>query len=550
MKRKLWKFNGGLELPGHKGLSTGSPIVQAPIPKYLILPLQQHIGSAAKPIIEIGDKVLKGQVLARAEGFVSAPVHASSSGTVIAIEKRAVPHPSGLDGQCIVIETDGQDTWIKHQPVADYTQLDPSALRNLVREAGIIGLGGAGFPSFIKLNPGPRTQVDTLVLNAAECEPYITCDEMLIRERAEEIIAGAQIMSHALNARQCIVGIENDEPEAISALETALAGAKKHLPQSCENIEVVPIPARYPTGGEKQLIKVLTGKEVPTQGLPIDIGIVCSNVATAASIFHAVINGKPLISRILTVSGEAANSPQNLEVRVGTPIKEILEAAGGTSPDLGQLIMGGPMMGHTLNDIDAPVVKTTNCLLATKKNDASTPTAVLSCIRCGECARVCPVNLLPQQLYWYSQSKEFDKVQDYNLFDCIECGCCSYVCPSKLPLVQYYRFAKNEIWDQEREKKKSDLARERHEFRQHRIDREKAERAARLRKKKEALESGTTKDTKKAAIDAAMARAKAKKEASDVVPANTDNLTAEQQKKIAEVDTIREAASETKPGEH
>lgn len=550
MKRKLWKFNGGLKLPGHKVLSTGRPIAQAPIPKTLTLPLQQHIGNAAKPIVEVGDKVLKGQVLARAEGFVSAPVHASSSGTVVAIEKRPVPHPSGLKGLCIVIETDGQDIAIVNQPVTDYTQMDPSALRNLIREAGIIGLGGAGFPTFIKLNPGPRTQVDTLVLNAAECEPYITCDEMLIRERAEEIIAGAQIMSHALNARQCVIGIEDDEPEAINALESALAGAKKHLAHSCENIEVVPIPARYPTGGEKQLIKVLTGKEVPSQGLPIDIGIVCSNVATAASIFHAVIRGESLISRILTVSGEAANSPQNLEVRIGTPIREVLNAAGGTHPDLNRLLMGGPMMGHTLHDMDAPVVKTTNCLLATKKDDAEKQATVHSCIRCGECARVCPVKLLPQQLYWYSQSKEFDKVQDYNLFDCIECGCCSYVCPSNLPLVQYYRFAKNEIWDQEREKKKSDLARERHEFRQERIDREKAERATRLRKKKQALESGSQKDTKKAAIDAAMARAKAKKEASDVTPANTENLSTEQKKKIAEIDAIREAASETKPNEN
>ncbi len=538
MSRKLWHFPGGLHLPDHKALSTGQPSSQAAIPKHLVIPLQQHIGSPAKPQVAVGDTVLKGQMLAKPEGYVSAPIHASSSGTVIAIEEHPVPHPSGLAAPCIIIETDGDDRWVELTPHPDYRQLDPSELRNIIRDAGIVGLGGAGFPAFIKLNPGSRMAVDTLILNGAECEPYITCDDMLMRERANEVIAGARIMRHALQAKQCLIGIEDNKPEALTAIRDALERLGE------KTIEAVQVPTRYPTGGEKQLIKVLTGKEVPSQGLPIDIGIVCHNVATAASVYRAVERGEPLLSRLVTITGHGAAQPQNLEVLVGTPMAALLEQAGGTRSESYKLVMGGPMMGFELQSTQLPVIKTTNCLLLATAEDAPERGPVRACIRCGECAKVCPALLLPQQIYWYARAKDFDKAQDYDLFDCIECGCCAYVCPSNLPLVQYYRFAKTEIWAQEREKKAADRARERHEFRIFRQEREKQERAARHKAKAKAVKKEGDEDTKKEAIKAAMERAKAKREAAGAEPRNTENLTAAQQQQIAEAEERRKGMAE------
>jgi len=534
--RKLWQFHGGLHLPDHKSLSCEQPIQPAVLPKRLVLPLQQHIGAPAKPIVEVGERVRKGQTIAQPDGFVSAALHAPTSGTVVAIEERAVPHPSGLTAPCIVLESDGEDRWVELQPHGNWTTLDASELRNFIREAGIVGLGGAGFPSFIKLNPGARTEIDTLILNAAECEPYITCDDRLMRERADEVIAGARIMRHALHARRVVIGIEDNKPEAHAALRDALARVDR------SDIELVQVPTRYPTGGEKQLIKVLTGKEVPSQGLPIDINIVCHNVATAAAVHRAVEHGEPLISRIVTVTGRGVATPRNLEVLIGTPVDDLLRQCGGTTPTLSRLVLGGPLMGITLPHSGLPITKTGNCILALAPGEFGQHGPVRNCIRCGECARACPANLLPQQLYWHARAKDFDKVQDYNLFDCIECGCCAYVCPANLPLVQYYRYAKTAIWAQARDKKKAELARERHDFRTERQEREKAERAAKLAKKKAALEESPAADSeeaKKAAIKAAMERAKAKREAAGVEPKNTDNLTADQQRQIDEAEARR-----------
>ncbi len=514
MSRKLWKMIGGLKLPGFKKMSMQQPVQPAPIPSVLVLPLKQHIGHEAEALVKPGDRVLKGQMIAAARDYVSTPIHAPSSGKVIAVEERLVPHPSGIKAECIVIETDGKDRWIELTPHPDYSELDASALRNIIRDAGIVGLGGAGFPSFIKLNPGPDNKVDTLILNGAECEPYITCDAMLMQEQSRKIIDGLNIMRHALQAERCIIAIEDNKRAAFTILSNAL------YEDEDDYIEIVQVPTRYPAGGEKQLIKTLTGNEVPSHGLPIDIGVVCHNVGTAAAVADAVLEGKPLISRYLTVTGEGVDNPCNLDVLLGTSFQTLIDVAGLNRRGQ-QVIAGGPMMGFEVQNTDVPVIKTSNCILVQR---AEKPVYTMPCIRCGQCAEVCPAQLLPQQLYWYAKAKNFDKTQDYNLFDCIECGCCSYVCPSDIPLVQYYRFAKTEIWAQEQEKKKSDLARQRHEFRLFRLERKKAENEARKKQKRELLKKVSGKkddqdDAKKAAIAAAMARVKAKRQNQQAEPA-------------------------------
>ena len=503
--RRLWRFRGGVHPPQHKQVSTTLPVRPAALPARLTLPLHQHIGEPAEPLVKRGQQVLKGQLIARPQGYVSAPVHAPTSGTVVDIGEYPVPHPSGLSAPCIVIEADGEDRWIDHAPVADYQSLSPSELRNVIREAGIVGLGGAGFPTYIKLNPGHRKALDTLILNGVECEPYITCDDMLMRERAGEIAAGIGIVRHALQARQCLVAIEDNKPEAYDAMCRATA----HL----EDVTVVQVPTLYPAGSEKQLIKVLTGKEVPSDGLALHIGVVCTNVGTAAAVHRAIDRGEPLISRLVTVTGGAIGRPGNLEVLLGTPMEELIHQCAGDSGAIERLVMGGPMMGFALHRFDLPVIKTTNCVLALTAAELPPPRPVMPCIRCGACADVCPVNLLPQQLYWYSKAKDLDRVQEYHLFDCIECGCCSYVCPSNIPLVQYFRYAKGDIWTREREKEKADIARRRHEFRLERLAREKAEREARRNRKKAALQADTARREKQAEIQEAIARTQARRRA-------------------------------------
>ena len=497
---KLWSFHGGIELPGRKEVSTFRPVEPAPLPKRLILPLSQHLGAPAEPLVAVGDRVLKGQMIASPGGFVSAPLHASSSGTVISIGEHPVPHPSGLSAPCITIETDGEDSW-SERGQTDYRQLEPADIREKIRQAGIVGLGGAGFPAFIKLNPG--RSIKTLILNGAECEPYITSDDMLMRERPDQILRGLLIIRRAVQAQRCIVAVEENKPEAEHSLRLAL----QRIEQDADSIEIVAIPARYPAGGEKQLIKVVTGQEVPSGGLPVQVGVVCHNVSTAAAVCRAVDLGEPLLSRYVTITGGAVTKPRNLEVLFGTPVKELLKVCGTDFDSIQEVIMGGPMMGITLANLDVPLVKTGNCLLAVSRGEIEHP-VVMPCIRCGSCADACPVSLLPQQMFWHARARDFDGIQEYDLFDCIECGCCAYVCPSNIPLVHYYRFAKSEIRAQQEQKRKADIARERHELREQRLAREKAERAARHARKK----PGTSDESKKAAIQAALERARASKQ--------------------------------------
>ncbi|NIR61772.1 MAG: electron transport complex subunit RsxC [Gammaproteobacteria bacterium] len=520
MRHRLWHFHGGLELPGHKGSSTTRPALPARLPRRVLLPLQQHVGSPAEPLVTAGERVLKGQRVARATDFISAHVHASTSGTVVDVGDHPVPHSSGLSAPCIVIEPDGEEEWTALEPVADARALDPARVRNRIREAGIVGLGGAAFPTHVKLNPGPGRRIHTLILNGAECEPYITCDDMLLRERAREVLEGAQILCHAVDARRCLIALEDDTPEAAARVDEALAALDDPA------LERVTVPAVYPMGGEKQLIRVLTGQEVPSDGLPLDIGVLSQNVATAYAVYRAIAHGEPLISRYVTVTGDGVAEPRNLEALIGTPMADLIDQAGGYRPDVDRLIMGGSMMGFALATDEVPAVKGTNCVLAMTPRTAPRPGQALPCIRCGECAAVCPARLLPQQLYWYARARDFDEAQEHHLFDCIECGCCAHVCPSHIPLVQYYRFAKSEIWARERERRKAEVARLRYEARQERLERERRERAERSRRKQEALRETQAEPAgeKKKAIEAAVARVRARRGAASdaAAPASED----------------------------
>ena len=549
MSRELFKFKGGVHPPGHKSESNTRPIHAAPLPKKLVIPLRQHIGNPAKPVVDVGDRVLKGQMIAAADGTISTAVHASSSGTVTAIDLQPVPHTSGLPDLCITIETDGRDEWIAHTPL-DYRAMAPTALRMQLRDMGLAGLGGAAFPSAVKLDPGATHPCPTLIINGGECEPWITCDDLLMRTHADEILQGVAIMRHLLGSTEILIGIEDNKPEALAAMQAA--ATKMDFA-----VEVVAVPAHYPGGGAKQLIETLTGKQVPSGKLSTDIGIQVFNVGTAHALARAVHHGEPLISRLVTVTGHVLR-PQNFEVLIGTPMHTLITLAGDRDGTTG-VLMGGPMMGVPMPNLDVPVVKATNCILV-KSNELFPPLPkALPCIRCTRCADACPAVLQPQELFRFAKAGDFGRAQEYKLFDCIECGCCSYVCPSHIPLVDYYRYAKSEIWAHEKGKRASDLARERHEFRLFRLEREKKEKAEKLAAKAQATRAQAAQDqtrraelaaepaaegtapsdadAKKALIAAALARAQAKK--AEIAPKNTDNLSPGTQHEIEEIEARR-----------
>jgi len=481
--RSLHQFHGGIHPPSHKAQSTLLGIAPVPLPAKLIVPFHQHAGEAAKPVVQVGSRVLKGQIIGLPDGHISSAVHAPTSGTVSAIGMHPVAHPSGLPNLCATLIPDGREQWEQHRRF-DYRTRNASELQQQLRLAGIVGLGGAAFPSDIKLRIG-RRQVDTLILNAAECEPYITCDDMLIRERAAEIVKGAEMLRFIVDAREVLIGIEDNKPEAIAAMQRAVKD--EGMP-----FEVVTIPTIYPGGGAKQLIRVLTGLEVPSGTLPPDIGVQSFNVATTYSVYRALAHGEPLLSRIVTVTGNVRQA-RNYEALIGTPIDELV-ALGEALPDTNGYIMGGPMMGLPLPEVRVPVVKATNCVIAASEKLFPLQFPAMPCIRCTRCVEVCPAELQPQDLYWFSRAREFGKAQAFSLFDCIECGACSYVCPSHIPLVQYFRFAKSEIHAREKDKQAADSARERHEYHTFRIEREKREKAEKLAAKEKAAfaaKSGT-----------------------------------------------------------
>ena len=545
--RPLFKFHGGVHPATHKAESTRTPIALAPIPSMLVIPLHQHVGNRAVPVVQVGERVLKGQIIGRPEGRLSSAVHASTSGTVSAIDMQLVAHHSGLPDLCVTLIPDGKDEWIAHSGV-DYRQAEHTDLRHLLRQAGVVGLGGAVFPSDMK-SYSHKHKIKTLVLNGAECEPYITCDDMLMRERAGDILRGAEVLRELLYAEEVLVGIEDNKPEAIASMQQAV------LDDNHAHMEVIAVPTLYPGGGAKQLIRVLTGIEVAAGVRSTEMGVQCFNVATAYCVWRAITFGEPLLSRIVTVTGNVERA-QNFEVLLGTPVDELV-ALAGSKPDTDRHIMGGPMMGVDLPSGSVGVTKATNCIIESSPKLFPPPPPALPCIRCTRCADVCPAELQPQDLYWYARAKDFGKTQEFHLFDCIECGACAYVCPSQIPLVQYYRFAKSEIWQREREAQAADLARERHEYRLMRIEREKQEKAERLAQKEKAAlaakaaspapvvnpepalvnAAADPEDTLQMRIDAAVARAKA--QAATAQPKNINTLTPQQQAEIAEIEARR-----------
>lgn len=492
----LGKLHGGLRLPGHKAAATAQPIRDVPIPAQLILPITQHVGDAAQPVVGVGQHVLKGQLLADPDGSLGAPVHASSSGTVVAIEPWPVSRRFGDNGPCIVIDCDGEDRAIAHEDAPpDVATMPAEDLLARILHGGIVGLGGAVFPTAQKLMQARACKIDYLILNGVECEPYISCDDMLMRERAKEVLSGARILMYALQIDACYVVVESDKPEALQSLVNALGELDD------PRLVLKQVPTIYPSGGEDQLVQLVTNREVPSTGLPTDVGCLVQNVGTAAAVHDWIVNREPLISRVTTVAGDGILHPMNVRARIGTTIGDIVNFTGGYAERADHLIIGGPMTGKSVSTDRVPLVKATNSILVVLKS--SFRGQELPCIRCGDCAAVCPIQLLPQQLFWYARADNEQKLRDFGLVDCIECGCCDLVCPSHIPLTANFRIAKGRIQELEDEKSRAVRARRRFEARNERLHQEQQQRDVELARQKE-----TVKRAGPAAIDEILKRGK------------------------------------------
>ncbi|WP_270666355.1 electron transport complex subunit RsxC [Aeromonas sp. QDB59] len=504
----LWDFHGGIHPPENKHQSSLTPVVDAGLPPQLIIPVRQHAGPAGELLVRVGDRVKKGQPLTRHDKGRIVPVHASTSGTITAIEQHTVAHPSGLDDLCVILTPDGEDAWGERNPQPDYWNLERGELLDRIQQAGVAGLGGAVFPTHSKLD-GRGQLTEILIVNGLECEPYITTDDRLMQEYADEIMEGIRVLKHLLKPKLTLIGVEDNKPAAIDALTRHATDA---------DVLVKSVPTKYPSGGAKQTIELLTGRQVPKGGRAVDMGIMVLNVATVFAIKRAIIDGEPLISRIVTLTGDAFKQPGNAWVRLGTPVRWLLQRFE-LQPEADQrVIMGGPMMGFTLPHAMVPVVKATNCLLSPTRAELPPPGPEQACIRCSACADACPANLLPQELYWYSRVKEYDKAEKLNLFDCIECGACAWVCPSEIPLVQYYKIAKDDIREVRAEHEKAERAKQRFEAKQARFERDKAAREARhaeaAAQRRQAMATAGGDDP----VAAALARLKAKQDAASAEP--------------------------------
>uniref|UniRef100_Q0HVF7 Ion-translocating oxidoreductase complex subunit C n=1 Tax=Shewanella sp. (strain MR-7) TaxID=60481 RepID=Q0HVF7_SHESR len=520
-KGTLWRSPGGIHPPEVKFLSNTTPISQLPLAQEYLVPVPQ-VGENCTLAVKVGDKVLKGTPLTQGTSIWHLPVHAPTSGTVVAIEPRASNHASALPVNTCVIAADGEDRWCELTPGS--IELSNHEMIAKIHGAGIAGMGGAAFPSHIKLNP--VSEIELVIINGVECEPYISADDRLMREYSQDILAGIGIIHRLLAPKRIVIAIEDNKPEAIKAMQQAVS--QSTLPAG--STRVTAIPTKYPSGGEKQLIQIITGREVPSGSIPAKLGIVVHNVGTAFAIHQAVIQGKPLIERVVTVTGQNVGKPGNYWLPIGTPVEHVLKHTEFHAEADQKVIIGGPMMGHALPTIQVPILKGTNCILVPSSQEIGTTPEEKACIRCGECANACPALLLPQQLFWHAKAEEYDKAASYNLKDCIECGCCSYVCPSDIPLVEYYRIAKSALKQAADEKHQAERAKLRFEARIQRLEEEKLAREAKA-KEAAARRQATMTSTDKNAVAEAMARIAAKKAAAaentaDNAPAEVVNADA------------------------
>lgn len=479
---KFARKHGGIHPAAHKDRSSALPIARLPLPPRLFLPLRQHAGAEALPLVRVGEQVLKGQLLARSPAEMSAPVHAPSSGRIIAIGPILAPHPSGLSGNGMILQCDGDDSWIDLDVPADPFALDPLELANRVAEAGVVGLGGAIFPAAVKLKQGTRHEIKVLLVNGSECEPYLSTDDRLMRERAEDIVDGARLIQHILRSWQVIIAIEDNKPEALAAMRAAS--------EPYGAVEVQAVPATYPMGSAKQLIKQVTGREVPAGARSTSVGVLVHNVGTVYAIQQALRHGRPLISRVVTVAGACVTSPRNVETLIGTPAQALLDACGGLLREPAQMLLGGPMMGIALPSAEVPVIKGATGLLALDRHEVPHATAA-PCIRCARCVDACPMSLTPLEMAARARADDLDGASDYGLRDCILCGCCAYVCPSHIPLVQYFHYAMGKLDEQRRGTRKHEAIKQLTEVRSLRLEREEAARLAAKQAKAAKAQQGT-----------------------------------------------------------
>ncbi len=498
--RHLLGDDWGVHPADHKRPAADAPGRRLPLPSRLHLMLAQHVGAPARPVVLVGQKVKKGELIAAAHGNISAPLHASTSGTISAIGEITAPHASGLPGMAISIDADGDDAWLERDRVADPFALSPVEIAARVAAAGVVGLGGATFPSSVKLNLGRRSQIDTLIVNGSECEPYLSCDDRLMRDRAADIVSGIRLMLIATGAGRAKVGIEDNKPEAIAAMREAA--------QRFAEVFVVPVPARYPMGSDRQLIVELTGREVPSDARAADVGVLVHNVGTARAVHEAVCENRPLVSRLMTVNGRAAARPGNYEVPFGTLVSDLVASSGGSKGDPARLVMGGPMMGSILPHARVPVIKGTSGILLLDAGEVAAFEPE-PCIRCGSCVKACPMGLLPLEMSARIRNDELEAALALGLSDCIACGCCAYVCPSHIPLVQFFYHAKGELSARQRTQLRSEATKKMAQARQERLEREAREKleAAARRKAERAAQQAAEKAARQAAEKAVAAAA-------------------------------------------